>query len=284
MQLFDAHCHLQDEALLGRIDRVLARAAERGVCAMLSCGTGAGDWGALAALACRHPQVLPAFGVHPWHVDQQPADWREQLQRLLLAHPRAAVGEIGLDHVIDHPALEAQAAAFQAQLELAVRLERPVVIHCRRAWGALLEALDRAGPLPRGFMVHSYSGAADMIEPLVRRGGCFSFSGAVTRSHNRRAHRSVPCVPLDRLLIETDAPDLTPSFPGGDETPEWAQTGVNEPASLPQVAATVAALLGVPVDEIADLTTANARRLFGIPDASAFVSGNETPIPNPETP
>lgn len=265
MTLFDAHCHLQDEAFVGSIDAVLARASAAGVGGMLSCGTGVGDWDALAALARAHSQVQPAFGVHPWYVDRQPSDWLARLEGVLSAFPAAPVGEVGLDHVVETPSREAQADCFRAQLRLAVRLRRPVVIHCRKAWGTLVDELDAAGPLPCGFVVHSYSGAADMIEPLTRRGGYLSFSGTVTRSHNRRAHRNVPCVPPDRLLIETDAPDLAPSVPPGVDPPEWARSGVNEPSALPLVTAKVAELLGVNVEEVARLTTANARRVVAYP-------------------
>lgn len=265
MELFDAHCHLQDEALLGSIDAVLARAAAAGVADMLSCGTGGGDWDALAALARAHPRVHPAFGVHPWYVDRQEPDWLARLEAMLRAFPAAPVGEVGLDHVIETPSRQAQDDCFRAQLRLAVRLERPVVIHCRKAWGALVEQLDAAGPLPRGFVVHSFSGAADMIEPLIRRGGYISFSGTLTRSHNRRAHRNVPCVPPDRLLMETDAPDLAPCVPAGAPAPGWAQSGINEPAALPRVAAKAAELLGVTVGDVVRRTTENAQRLFGEP-------------------
>lgn len=264
MRLFDAHCHLQDERLVTRAAAVFEAAGREGVAGFCCCGTEEGDWGAVADLAAAHPGVVPAYGLHPWYISPRSPDWSAALAARLAADPRAAVGEIGLDHAIAEHDDADQRVVFAAQLRLAQRFGRPVCIHCRRAWQALTDALDEAGPLPRGFVVHSFSGSAEMLAPLAARGGYFSFSGALTRRHNRRARAAAAATPADRLLIETDAPDLVPfvyAAEGGLAVPA-APDGINEPALLPLVARELAALRGMDAGELATLTTANARRFF----------------------
>lgn len=259
MLLFDAHCHLQDRRLSGSIDAVMGRARAAGVAGFSCCATGEPDWPAVRDLAGRFPDVVPSLGVHPAYLGTRAAGWKDRLRERLQALPAAGVGEIGLDRTIEEANDAEQMAVFREQLDLAREFGRPVSVHCRRAWGVLLEMLPRlAAGLP-GFVVHSFSGAADHIAPLVRCGGFFSFSGVVTRSRNRRGQAAAQAVPLDRLLIETDAPDLMPSRPDlgpvGPDTP-------NEPANLACVCRRVAELRGMPPEELAGVTLRNARRLF----------------------
>ncbi len=259
MELVDAHCHLQDARLRPDLDGVLARAASAGVRGLVCCGSSEADWGEVAALAERHPAILPSFGLHPWYVRQRSSDWLETLGRWLERFPGAGVGEIGLDHALKERDDADQLQVFVRQLALAKTLGRPASIHCRRAWGALLEALQAVGDLPAGFMVHAYSGAPELVAPLTAAGGYLSFAGRVTFSGNTRGRRSLLAVPADRLLVETDAPDLTPMLAGVAPNRE----SVNEPANLAVVLATVAELRGQTLQAVAAQTAANARRLFG---------------------
>lgn len=258
MHFADSHCHLQDERLAGQLDAVIDRARTAGVSFMVCCGASEPDWTPVADLAAKHAGVFPSFGLHPWYVMKRSPRWLETLRRMLDEHLSAGVGEIGLDHVIGPETFADQLSAFRSQVELAIELRRPVSMHCRRAWGALLETLNSMPGLPRGFVIHSYSGSVETIEPLVKLGAFISFSGSVTLSGNKRAHRSAVAVPSDRLLIETDSPDIMPVIAGtrNEDAP-------NEPGNLPHIAAAVAALRGVSVEEIAALTVANASRLFG---------------------
>ena len=257
MQLVDTHCHLQDERLSAFIDAVLVRARATGVCLMVCCGTGEKDWLQLDRLAAGNPDILPAWGLHPWFIADRSPHWLETLRQLLEAHPKAPVGEVGLDHAIDEASYADQESVFRSQLELAIELKRPVSIHCRRAWSALIDVLTSLPALPRGFVVHSFSGSVEMIDPLVKLGACFSFSGSITLSGNKRAHKSAAAVPADRLLIETDAPDMPPVIDGvrNADLP-------NEPANLVYVIEKIAALRGLTPGAVASITTANARRIF----------------------
>jgi TatD DNase family protein len=261
MKLCDAHCHLQDERLADGLDATLERARRAGVTRFVCCGSRESDWDATAALAGREDGVLAGFGLHPWYVRERSAGWLDTLRDALRRHPGAPVGELGLDHAVEDRDDDEQAQVFLAQLRLAAELQRPAVIHCRRAWGALQALLETAGPLPAGFMVHSYSGPSELVPWLVGAGGYLSFSGSITRSHNRRGRRAAAAVPSGRLLAETDAPDLPPLIPTA-EGPRPAP-GPNEPANLVYVIETLAALRAVPVCDMAALTRENAARLFG---------------------
>lgn len=252
--LFDAHCHLQDARLAARLPEVLRQAAAAGVGRMLCCGCNEGDWAAVQRLAEQHPVVAPAFGMHPCDLQGRSAAWPETLERMLLAVP-SGVGEIGLDHALDVRNDAEQEEVFLTQLRLARKLRRPVSIHCRRAWGRLVELLKLEGGVWWGGQLHSYSGPPDLVPGLEAMGLYLSFSGMVTRSGNKRGHRAAAAVSPKRLLIETDSPDLLPS---------GATTDSNEPGNLPLIAAAVARIRGVTIETIEQQTWENACRLFAI--------------------
>lgn len=257
MELFDAHCHLQDERLAAGFDAMMARAAAVGVAGWMCCGSAEADWPAVLAVAGKFPAVRPALGLHPWYVRERTAGWLDRLRALLQDHPRAGVGEIGLDHALEQADLADQERVFLEQFALSIELRRPASLHCRRAFGRLLELLPRFPLHPIGFVIHSYSGAAELIAPLVNFGAYFSFSGSITRSGNRRGQAALRAIPADRLLIETDAPDLPPVVAG------QPLEGPNEPANLIHVLHAAAIVRGVPEADLAAQTSANAQRLFG---------------------
>ncbi|MCX6993933.1 MAG: TatD family hydrolase [Kiritimatiellaeota bacterium] len=260
MQLFDAHCHLQDERLAGRLPEVLRRTERAGVRRMLCCGCHERNWDTVLALAQAHPEIVPSFGIHPWYmegpalsvVEGRTDDWLETLERFLAGQP-SGVGEIGLDHAVIPRADDEQEAVFIAQLRLARRLKRPVSLHCRKTWKRLLEILRAEGGVEWGGLIHSYSGSAELVRPLEEMGLYISFSGAITRPGNKRGHQALAMVSPERLLIETDSPDLPPAGAAGE---------VNEPANLVLVASGVAGILARSPDWVAEQTFANASRLF----------------------
>ena len=253
MILFDSHCHLQNERCIGTIDVIMDRAGSAGVRHVLCCGTAEQDWESVRLLAMNHRGIIPAFGLHPWFVKERSLSWLEKLEKLLLAVPSATVGEIGLDHALDERIDDDQGVVFVAQLKLARRLSRPVSIHCRKAWGDLLDILTAQCGLPHGGAIHSFSGPADLIPRLVKLNASFSFSGSITFDRNRRGRASALAVPEERLLIETDAPDIPPRGIGD---------GANEPANCAMVAQTLAELRGCSIEEIGEVTSGNAIKLF----------------------
>ena len=232
--LTDAHCHLSDERLAADLPAVMARAAGAGVTRLVSCATGPRDWPLALDIAARFPSVIPALGVHPWFLDERPGNWLDMLEGLLARWPAAFVGEFGLDAL--RGAADGRAlAAMREQIELAIRLGRPFVLHVVRAWPAVLDILRDRAPLPVPFILHAYSGGAELVPELARLGAYFSFAGSVTNPGARRVIRALKIVPVERLLLETDAPDFLPA-----EMPD--RTRPNEPANLPLVLRAAAAI------------------------------------------
>lgn len=251
--LYDSHCHLQDERLLPDLGVAMRRARAAGVSSFLCCGTHENDWDEVTRVAATYEGVLPAYGLHPWFVGQREPAWLERLDKLLGSGARA-VGEIGLDHALEQRNDSEQYEVFVAQLRLARSHGLPVSIHCRRAWGALLEALEAEGGLEHGGVAHCYSGAPELVHRLEKLGCFISFAGSITRKGNKRARASLGKVSEGRLLIETDSPDILPA---------GAEAERNEPANVVLVRDRIAELLSVSRRDIEERTYRNAERLFG---------------------
>ncbi len=253
MKLFDAHNHIQDDRLFPSLGSAMVRAREAGVVKMGVKGCSETDWPRVVQLLETYDGIHPSFGLHPWFIADRSADCFQTLETLLAEYPQAGVGEIGIDHAVEDGNDADQEAVFLTQLEIARRHNRPVSIHCRQAWGRLIELLDGFGELPRGMLIHCFGGSAEVATELVRRGGYISFSGSITRPNAKKAGAAIRAVPVDRMLIETDAPDILPST---------AQGPLNEPANLRLVLAKAAELRGMPEAELAELTFRNAERFF----------------------
>jgi TatD DNase family protein len=262
MEVHDAHCHYQfAEVPYAAVE--LARS--EGVGYAVINGSSPADWADVAALAVRDPRNLPSFGLHPWDVPAAPAGWLDELRRVLLAHPAAGVGEMGLDRWIEGFDPVAQEAAFRAQLALAVELDRPLTIHCVRAIGPLMDILRSAAPPRRGFLLHSWNGPVELVPELARLGAYFSFSAH--HFPERKAHLRVQfaaAIPPERILVETDAPALCPApeyrvheLPASAEGVEQ-----NHPSNLRRNLVELARTMGVTPEQAAARTGANFARLF----------------------
>lgn len=253
MKLFDAHNHVQDERLFPYLGSVMERAAAAGVENMGVKGCCEDDWPRVIQIMDTYEGIYPSFGLHPWFIQDRTTDWLQTLEKLLLEYPQAAVGEIGIDHAIEERDDPDQEKIFLQQMELARKLDRPASIHCRRAWGRLIELLDQFGELPKGMLIHCFGGSAEIARELVKRGGYISFSGSITRPNARKAGPAILSVPEDRILIETDAPDILPTT---------AEGPLNEPANVRLVLGKAAEFRGVSEEAFAELTFANADRFF----------------------
>jgi TatD DNase family protein len=258
--LFDAHNHLQDERLDPWREEVAAAVPSSGIGEMIVNGSCEEDWPQVAELARRHAWVRPAFGLHPWYVKDRGPEWLEKLREHLVAHPRAVVGETGLDRWIENPDVEAQLACFRAQVALAVELDRPITIHCLRAFGMLEEVL-RSMKLPRrGFLLHSYGGPAEMVPGFVRLGGYFSVSPYFAHPRKAAQLATFAKIPLERLLAETDAPDMWPPLELNPHPLPSAE--VNHPLNLSVSYDLIAAQHGITREEAEKVVAGNYRRLF----------------------
>jgi TatD DNase family protein len=210
-------------------------------------------------LSRQFPFIIPSFGLHPWYVSSRSATWEKSF-RQQLDEGGAAVGEIGLDRWIEGYDLPAQEMAFHFQMNLAAERNLPVSIHCLKAWGRLHELL-RDGPRPaRGFLLHSYGGPEEMIDPLVKLGAYFSVSGHFAHPRKERQREAFRTLPKDRLLIETDAPDMLPPEPWvSHRLPDVA---VNHPGNLRNIYTFAAELRGQELEPFAEQMEQNFRRLF----------------------
>ncbi len=218
------------------------------------------DWPAVAALADAHPDlVMPAFGIHPWRAHTAEPGWQDRLAALLERYPRASIGECGVDRWVASPEISVQMPVFLEQLRLARELDLPVTVHCLKAWEPLFEAFDREPP-PHRFLMHSFGGSVETARRLLPLGARFSFSGYFLQPRKVKMLEVFRTIPRDRLLMETDAPDMLPPetlvhhpLPGGH----------NHPANLPGIGAALAAVLGMPAEDLAVLTEGNFHACFG---------------------
>jgi len=250
----DTHAHLEMEAFDGDREAVLARAAEAGLTAIVTVGTTLPDCEKAVALTRLYKPVYAAVGIHPHEVKDIDAATYDALRVLAQQEKVVAIGEIGLDFFYDLSPREVQLRRFQEQLNLAEELDLPVIIHDREAHPEILEILrSRKGSL-RG-VLHCFSGNWAMACECLDLGFHLSVAGPVTYRKADQLRAVAREVPLGRLLIETDAPYLAPQPYRGKR---------NEPAYVMETARYLAGIRGIPVDELEQQTTANARRLFGI--------------------
>jgi TatD DNase family protein len=254
MHLFDTHCHLDEPAFDADRDHVIQRARQAGVVAMLTIGTTAASSEKSLELARRHSDVFAAVGIQPNYVaEEKPGDW-ETIVALAKDERVVAVGETGLDRHWDYTPFDLQIEAFDRHLELSQATGKPFIVHCREAEADVVVQLQNAagaGSL-RGVM-HSFAGDVATAEACVELGLYISFAGMVTFKRNDALREVAKRVPLDRLLIETDAPYLAPMPHRGKR---------NEPAYVAHTAAVLAAARGIESEDMAELTTRNARGLF----------------------
>ncbi|MCX7933688.1 MAG: TatD family hydrolase [Planctomycetota bacterium] len=253
MRLVDSHCHLQDQRLSREREAVMARAAAAGVRVLVSNTAEAAEWEAAQAQSA--PAIVNFLGIHPWYADQQPPDWEERL-RALAAVGSIGIGEIGLDHLKAQSSGEAQKEVFVRQWQIAQRYGLPAAVHCVRAWDCLWAIVNRLPP-PPAWMIHAFGGSGDWLAKLAQRGAWFSFGGAITYERNQKARRAAATAPLERILLESDAPDFLP------QAARAAGKKTNEPACLPEVAEALAALRGMPLAELAEILWENSRRFLG---------------------
>lgn len=255
--LFDTHAHLDEDAFAQDVDDVLARAVAAGVQQMLAVATTVASSRETISLAARTPNVFASVGIHPNYAAQaQPGDW-EAIEELAASPKVIAIGETGLDRYWDHTPFEIQLDYFQRQIELAKRRDVPFIVHCREAEPdvvAVLRKMVGTGSL-KGIM-HSFCGGRSTLDVALELGLHISFAGMLTFKKNADLRELAKSVPLDRLLVETDAPYLAPQPQRGKR---------NEPAFVRHTAECLGEVHGKSFDEIAAITTANARRLFRLP-------------------
>ena len=274
--LYDAHLHLQDERLAVVLAEWEKLAEAQGVGAVLVNGTHPGDWEAVLVLAKRYERVLPSFGLHPWGVAEVEAGWREKLEAMLEEAAESGklvgIGEVGLDKwIFSRKGWRAedkrrnfveQQEAFAWQLRLAAEKDLPLSIHCLQAWGTLKEMLE-TGPRPkRGFLIHAYGGPMEYVESFAELGAYFSFNGYFMRAGKEAKLEGFRRVPPERLLIETDAPDMLLPEDAVSYSLYDEQTGerLNHPGNLEASYRCASRCLSVSMGELRERVAENFRR------------------------
>ncbi|QDT55432.1 putative deoxyribonuclease YcfH [Caulifigura coniformis] len=256
--LIDTHAHLDEDAFSGDMHHCLDRARDAGVGRIITIGTTLESSRRAVELAERRPEIFAAIGIHPNYASAAGEDdWPELVK--LAAHPRVVgIGETGLDRYWDHTPIDEQRDYFHRHLELSRETGKPFIIHCRDADADVLEILkNAAGQGTLNGVMHCFSGSQEMADECLRLGMHLSFAGVITFKKNAQLRAVAAAAPLDRIMVETDAPYLAP-------TPHRGKR--NEPSWVKFTAQQLAEARGATLEDIAAATTANATRLFRLPD------------------
>lgn len=248
--LIDTHCHLDAAEFDGDRDAVVAAAkvgaGGTAVDAIVIPAVERANFGAVASVCRDYPGCAPAWGIHPMYVDRARPEDLDAL-RAVLTGPAVAVGEIGLDRHAEPRDDARQLFYFTAQLKIAAEFGLPVLLHVRKAIDPILKCL-RETRVPGG-IAHAFNGSHEQAQEFIRLGFKLGFGGAMTFEGSKRIRALAADLPLDAIVLETDAPDIPPA---------WKKGGRNTPADLVPIAETLAKLRSLPLDELAAATTANA--------------------------
>lgn len=257
MELIDTHCHLTFEPLVDDVHAVIERSREAGVTEWITVGTTLADSRKAIGLAGQHEHVYATAGIHPHDAKEADGQALNTLREIARTDTVVAIGETGLDFHYNFSKQPEQKRVFAAHLDLAREMDLPVIVHSRNAFDETVDILDRHGVGLRGVVFHCYGGSARQAEQLLERGYHISFTGVVTFRNAETARQAAQVVPLDRLMLETDCPYMSPE-PMRKQRP-------NEPALMVHTAGLLAELKGIDLEGLARSTTATARRFFGLP-------------------
>ena len=254
----DTHCHLDAAEFGDKQADIMRDAAAAGVNRIIIPAVACGNFEAVQGLCVRYPNCAPAYGIHPMYTDGATQSDLDVLRNYLKQHQAVAVGEIGLDFFIPHYDQTRQEHFFVEQLKLARKFELPVLLHIRRAQDTILKHLRQIKV--RGGIAHAFSGSRQQADEFIKLGFKLGFGGAMTYPRATRLRELAATLPLDSIVLETDAPDIPPDF---------LERGLpNEPQYLPRIAQTLAQLRGMPLAEVAKVTTANALAVLPVLGAS----------------
>jgi len=248
--MIDSHCHLDLEPLRLGLPHILEEAVAAGVQGFVVPGVHPDGWAGISVVAAENPRIIPAYGIHPMHAGCANDHILDQL--LVFAAQGGAIGEIGLDPIYPVP-LELQERVFREQLRVAVTCGLPVLVHCRRAFQRVLTILREESAEQVGGIMHAFSGSLEMAREFIRLGFAISISGTVTWNNAVKPLRVARELSLEHLVLETDAPDLTPERYRGE---------FNRPAWLTETALRVAEVRGISREDVAQISTENVRRVL----------------------
>lgn len=254
MELIDTHCHLDVPEFDPDRQAVLARARAAGVTTLVNPGIHADEWPRLIELAAAAPGVHYALGLHPVYLQRHRDADLDRLERLLAETAPLAVGEIGLDFHLRELDRARQQQLFEAQLTIARDAGLPVILHVRKAHDQVLQALKRIRV--QGGIAHAFNGSLQQAQQYLDLGFRFGFGGMLTFERSRKLRQLAAALPLESIVLETDAPDLTVAAHRGER---------NSPEYLPDCLAALAGVRGIAPEDAARATSANARAVLGLP-------------------
>lgn len=251
--MIDTHCHLDAAEFDADRAAVHAAALAAGVRQIIVPGVAVDHFARQKSTVDAYAGCVAAYGIHPLYVMDAGSDDVDLLQDWLRRERPLAVGEIGLDFYVEGLDVARQTAIFVAQLKLAKALDLPVILHVRRSVDAVLRELRRTRV--RGGIAHAFNGSRQQADALIDLGFKLGFGGAATYSGSRRIRELAATLPLDSMVLETDAPDIPPA---------WLNRGRNTPAELPRIATEIAGLRGIPPAVLMAQADANAQVVFGV--------------------
>jgi len=257
MELIDTHCHLTFDELAGDIDAILARSIAAGVIGWITVGTDLQECQKAIALAERFDGMYAAIGIHPHDAKTVTTDIIQGLSNLAQHEKVVAIGETGLDYHYDFSPREKQKKVFVEHLKMAAELNLPVIIHCREAFDETLQILEENRSGIKAIVFHCFSGNASQAKIVLDKGFYISFTGVVTFKNAQIKQEAAKIVPLDRLMLETDSPYMSPE-------PVRKQK-INEPALMIHTARFLAELKQMDLADFADAVTATSRTFFALP-------------------
>ncbi|MHC4498481.1 MAG: TatD family hydrolase [Planctomycetota bacterium] len=257
MDLLDTHCHLTFDDLARNIDAVIEHSREAGVTGWITVGTDIQENQKAVEFANRFENLYAAVGIHPHDAKTVTADTIAQLKQLAQNEKVVAIGETGLDYHYDHSLHHDQRRVFAQHLKIAAEFNLPVIIHSRKAFDETIEILDRHGAGVKSVVFHCFSGSAEQAKTVLEKGYHISFTGVVTFKNAEKTRKAAVALPIDRLMLETDCPYMSPE--------PMRKQKVNEPALLIHIAKFLADLRGMAPDDFAAVTTATAKAFFNLP-------------------
>jgi TatD DNase family protein len=257
MRLVDAHNHLQDCRFGDDLPHVLCEMRNEGIRHAVVNGTRQSDWSSVVSLCVDYQNFLtPALGLHPWYVSSRSSSWMEELRHDLARADHSTIGECGLDLWREQSDLHDQTQVLHMHLQLARELDKPLTLHCLKAWQPLMDLLKSTAPLPP-CLLHSFSGPQAMIPALVKLGAYFSLSGYFLTERKAKALGVFAQIPMDRLLVESDAPDMAPPR---EYRGSYYREQYHHPADLVSCVNALAALKEIPADECAEICWQNTQQ------------------------
>ena len=253
MELIDSHCHLDVSDFDADRSAVLQRARQNGVTGIVVPGITSAGWEKQWQLCRSEPGLYPAFGLHPVFMQQHTGDGLQALQAMLDQHPAVAVGEIGLDYAVDGLDRDAQQVLFEAQLVIARDAGLPVILHVRKSHDQVLATLKRIRVC--GGICHAFNGSLQQASLYQALGFRFGFGGMLTFERSTKLRALAQALPVESLVLETDAPDMTVMQHRGER---------NSPEYLPYSLAALAEVRNEDAEELARITTANVREVLNL--------------------